>query len=156
MLQLCRINGINDPRNVKERSLGRLLENPRLLDVQPTRTNPNHGRAGLDSDHLVAFLVRIRQGATQCGHNIFCAEALVLPFVHSGIFQVEHHPRRARIQHLHHKLGVVRWPRHLIPLVLTPFRKLNPPAIPDRRPRIPVYRLFAGMGVFQRLAPFCD
>ena len=54
-------------------------------------------------------------------------EHRVLPDVGDGIFQVEHHARRAGVQHLHHELAVIGRACHLIALVLAPGGKLDAP-----------------------------
>ena len=103
------------------------------MDVQTARPNPDDTWARFDTGDLVALLIEIRQRSPQRLQNVFDSQPLMFPFIHRGVFQVEHDPRRTRVQHLYNQLRVVRRTGHLIPLILTPCGQLDFPTIADRR-----------------------
>ena len=80
----------------------------------------------------------------------------MLPLVHHGVFQIEHHARRARVEHLYHQVRVVRWACHLVALVLTPRRQFNSPASANRVAGKPVRRIFSVMGPLENALAFFD
>ena len=126
------------------------------MNVQTTRTYPDHCRFRLDADQLVPLLVEIGQRPTQRLHDVLHPNPLMLPFVDHGIFQVKHHAGRARVQHFHHQVGIVGWTGHLVALVLAPFRQFDSPAPPYRVSWKPVGRLLPLMGFRQNLLAFLD
>src|SRR5439155_6422080 len=109
-----------------------ISKNPALMDVQSARPDPYHRRARLNADQLVPLLVEVSQSAAQRLQNIFHAQPLMLPLVDRRVFQVKHHSRRARVEHFHYEVGIVRRPCHLVSLVLAPLRQLNSPAVSYR------------------------
>ena len=133
-----------------------LTEDSRLLNMQAPRPGPDHRRLRLDADQFVPLLVEIGQSPAQCLQDVLHADPLVLPFVDHGVFQVEHHAGRAGVKHFDHQIGVVRRTRHLVALVLAPFRQLDSPVAAHRVPGKPVYRLFSLMRLCQDLLPLRD
>jgi len=67
-----------------------------------------------------ALQVAVREPPGECFVDVVHAAHQVRPRVRHRIFQVEHHAGGARVEHLHHQLGVVRGPGHLVALILAP------------------------------------
>src|SRR5262250_3373075 len=139
MLELGRIKLISGQRHIEQRCRCDLLTgNSVLMNVQSPRPNPKDTLAGPNANQLVALLIEVRQCAAQCGENVFDRKTLVIPLVHRRVFQVEHHARRARIEHLYNQFRVVGRPGHLVTLVLAPLGQLDSPPIAYRLARIAV------------------
>ena len=113
------------------------------MNVQTARANPDHCRTWLDADQLVTLFVEVGERTAQSLKNIFYAQPLVLPLVYGRIFEIQHHPRCARIEHFHHELGVIGRAGHLISLILAPFWQFDLPAIADSHARIVMRGLFS-------------
>ena len=101
----------------------------------------------------IALLVVIAEFAAQAGENIGDAGLMMRPLVDAGIFQVEHHSGRARVQHLHAEFAIIGGPRHLVALVLAPVGQRDPPAIAHRVGREVMRGLFAFERSLQHFDP---
>ena len=101
----------------------------------------------------VAFLVVIAELAAQAGQNVGHARFVMRPLVDAGIFQIEHHAGRARVQHLDAQFAVVGGPGHLVALVVAPLRQRDPPAVAHRVGREVVPGLVALKRSLQHLDP---
>ena len=98
-----------------------------LREVQAAHARPEHGRALLDRRPRVAALgVDVRELAVIRGDRVVDALERVLEGVRHRVFEVDHHAGRARVEHFHDQLGVVRRTGHLIALVQTPGRAPRP------------------------------
>src|SRR5207245_4767082 len=107
----------------KQRSRSQLLaKNSTLMNVQTARANPDHRRTWLDADQLVTLFIEVRERSAQSLKNVFYAQPLVLPLVYGRIFEIQHHPRCARIEHFHDELGVIGPDGPQIALHLDPIR----------------------------------
>ncbi len=96
MLQLCRINPVEDPRHIDQRCRNHLAGNhSSLVQVQSPRARENHGPVLLKSHRPVALLVVIAELAPQARQNVGHPGFVMRPLVHAGIFQIEHHAGRA-------------------------------------------------------------
>src|SRR6266403_2439880 len=126
------------------------------MEMQSARANPDHSFARLDSYHTVPLRVAVGQRATQCLQNIFDTQALMLPLIHRGILEVEHHARSAGIQHLHYELRIIGRPSHLVALIFAPRGQLNAPLVACGCRRRKVTWFVSTQGLFKRRTPRQD
>ncbi len=121
--------------------------------MQSSRPGKNHGIAGIDPHRLVALAIKISEPPRKGLKNIFYATLVVLPNISRGILEIQHHARRARIQHLHHQVRFICGPSHLVALIRAPPRELNTPRTSRCLRGSQVPGQFPGMRFCQRDAP---
>ena len=128
MFERRRVGLVGDQGDVEERRWKQLpVENARLVQMQPARAGEDDGLALFDGDGAVALAIEIGQRSAQRRENVLTATHDVGPGVGGGVFQVQHHAGRSRVQHLDHQLGVVSRAGHLVALVTAPLGQLNAP-----------------------------
>ena len=138
-------------RHIKKRSRQQFpIQNARLMQMQPSRPRKNHRVAGPNLHRLVALAVEIIQSPRKRLKNIFDPALVVLPDIRRRILEIQHHARRARIQHLYHQVCLIRWPSHLVALIRAPRRQFNSPRASRRLRRRQIIRQFPGIRLRQR------
>jgi hypothetical protein len=145
-------NAVENTRNIEQGSGYQFSgDQASLAQVQSTRAGKDYGFAGLDGYRLVTLLVVITEFATQAGENVPDAGLVMVPLVNARVFEVEHHTRRARVEHLHTEFAIVRGSSHLITLVLAPLRQRYAPSVANRVGREVMRGLFAFQRTLQDL-----
>src|SRR5258707_1258144 len=104
-------------------------KNASLMQVQAARACEEDRLARLNTHRAIPFLVEIIEPAGKRFQNVVDAGGEVLPGVGVGILQVQHHARRAGVEHFHDELGIVRRAGHLVTLVGAPFGQLHFPRL---------------------------
>src|SRR5882672_12010394 len=118
MLERGKIHLISNHRHVEKRCRKQFTwENAGLMNVQPARPRENYGGAGVDADGLVALAVEIREPPRKRFENTLDAARIIFPRIGSRVFEIEHDPRGARIQHFHYEIRVIGGTSHLITLI---------------------------------------
>src|SRR3954465_6921295 len=110
MLQLSGLSAKSHPANVIERcrrEVATFQSGQALRKMQSTRAGEDHGRALIDSDLLISFLIEVSQLAAKGRMDVANAKLEIVPEVRHRVFEVEHHAGRAGVQHLDHELRVV-------------------------------------------------
>ena len=123
MLQRGGLDPVPHAGNVEQRGRhGLVAEDPALAEMQPARPHPDHRLARLDADCAIALLIEVAELPAQRFHDVVDALVEMLPLIRHRILEVEHHARRAGIEHLHDQVGVVGRAGHLVPLIPAPVR----------------------------------
>ncbi len=123
-VQRVREQGEVEERGARDRAVG---GDPGLREVQPADAVPDGDAARLDADAAAALAVLVRERAGERGVDVRDAAHQVRPGVRHRVLEVEHHARGARVEHLHHQLGVVGGPGHLVALVGAPRGHVDAP-----------------------------
>ena len=123
-----RVDVLHQEGQVEQRRRRRLVgDDPALEEVEPSNPDPDDGGAGLDGDPAPALGVLVGEGPVQRLDRVLVAAEEGRPLVGHRVLEVDHHPRRARVEHLHDQLAVVGRAGHLVPLVPAPVRQRDPP-----------------------------
>src|SRR3954468_7042586 len=124
--------------------------------MQSASTGEDHGFTRIYCDLFVAFLVEVGEFAVHCGMDILDSELEMFPEIRHRVFKVEHHSRRAGVEHFHNQLAIICRSGHLITLILTPLWKRNAPASGCSFRSRQVIGQLAFVRVRQHALTFCD
>src|ERR1700735_5643411 len=95
--------------------------------MQSSRTDRNHYIRGIDPNGALTLAVVVCQFTAKRGEAVGNTEGSVRPGIRRRVFEVEHHARRSRVQHLDHEFGVVGGAGHLVALIPAPIRQFDTP-----------------------------
>ncbi len=120
-----------------------------MVQVQAARASEENRLARLNTHRAVTLFIGVGEPAGKRFQNVSNSLGEMLPGISVGVFKVQHHARRAGVEHFHDEFGIVRRASHLVALVGAPFRQRDFPRLHGRNGGRQEIGLLAGVRFVQ-------